>query len=315
MSYQADDLLVEIRRAGSLPAATGTGVGTDDADLLAHADSEARDTLVPLIQQVSEEFYERVFDATATIGQPDYRLNKRVSLSRINTVQWVNSASQVFNLARLDPKRVAELQILTTTGRPWAFYLEGSRVMLFPSPGEAGTLRIRAFVRPGRLALAAATGSKAITLVTGSAATSWVLTIASGHGWTTGTPIDVVSGTPSFEYLVLDAIPSATATGSVTIAGSSSSTAPAIGDYVCAPDTSPFIQLPVELHPALVELTTARVLRALGKSAEAGMHAQEAQRLAGIAIQALTPRTEAAERKIVGGPHWRKRMGRNWGTW
>ncbi len=309
MAYQSDDLLVEVRRLGSLPAAVSTG--TADADLLAHADNEIRDTLVPLMLGVQEEFYQRPFDQTVSSGVAGYRINKRAALSRINTVQWVNGDSSGFNLPRLDPKRVMDLGLLTTAqGQPSAYYLEGSRVMLWPAPNATGTLRVRAFVRPGRLALAAATGSKEITAVSGSASTTYVLTIASGHGWTTSTPIDVVSGTPSFEHIALDATPSATASTTVTLAGSAFSTAPAVGDYVCGPDTSPFIQLPVELHPALFELTVARVLRALGKKTEADSHGEEAQRLVSIGIAALTPRVDSADRKIVGGPHFRRR-----GTW
>ena len=307
MAYTADDLLTEVRRGGSLASAAATG--TADADILAHADSELRDTLVPLMLGVREELYQRVFDATVTSGLAAYRVNKRAALSRLNTVQWINSDGSGHNLPRLEPKRVLELGLVSTaTGTPSAYYLEGSRVVLHPTP-SGGTLRVRAFVRPGRLALAAATGSKSISAVTGTAATSYVLTIASGHGWSTSTPIDVVSGTPSFEYLAIDATPSAGDATTLTIAGSAFSTAPAIGDYVCAPDTSPFVQLPVELHPALFELTIARLLRALGHLSEAKSHADEADRLVSIGIQALTPRVETANRKILGGPHFRRGRG------
>ncbi len=300
-----------MRRGGSF--ASSSAEGTADADLFAHADSELRDTIVPLMLDVREEFYERVFDTTVVAGTAAYRINKRAALSRINTVQWINGDGSGFNLARFEPKRVAELGLLTSaTGQPQGYYLEGSRVVLYPTPGGAGTLRVRAFVRPGRLALSAAAGSKSISAVSGSASTTWVLTIASGHGYTTATPLDVVSGTPSFEYLALDTTPSATASGSVTLAGSAFSTPPAVGDFVCAPDTSPFIQLPVELHPALVELTVARLCRALGKGTEAADHANEAQRLVGIGIQALTPRVDNADRKIVGGPHWRRKQVWGW---
>ncbi len=305
-AYSADDLLDQVRRGGSLPDASVTG--TAGADLFAHADAELRDTLVPLMLGVREEFYERVFDITATAGVAAYRINKRAALSRLNTVQWVGDDSSLYNLVRFDPKQVADLRLLAgATGQPNGYYLEGSRVVLWPSPAGSGTIRVRAFVRPGRLALLAATGSKAATTVTGTAATSYVLTVASGHGWTTSTPIDVVSGTPSFEYLALDVTPTATDATTITLPGSAFSTAPAVGDYVCAPDTSPFIQLPVELHPALTELTVARVLRALGKASEAADHANEAQRLVSIGIQGLTPRVDSADRKIVGGPHWRSR--------
>lgn len=305
-SYTADALLEEIRRGGSLPATASTG--TADADLLAHADSEIRDTLVPLILGVMEEYYERIFDLTLTSGLAAYRIPKRAALSRINSVQLINTgASPSFTLSRIEPKRALELSSVPASGQPWAYYLEGSRIVLFPTPTATGTLRIRAMVRPGRLALLAATGSIAATVVTGDASTSFVLTIT-GHSYTTATPVDVVAATPSFEYIAPDVTPTAvSAATTITLPGSAFSTDPAVGDYVVAPDTSPFVQLPIELHPALVELTVARVLRARGVMTEAGNHAQEAQRLVELGIKALTPRVDAAPRKIVGGVHFRRR--------
>lgn len=304
MPYRSDDLLVEVRRGGSLPSSDATG--TADVDLLAHADAELRDTLVPLMLGVREEFYERVFDTAVVAGTAAYRINKRAALSRLNTVQWVNTDGTGFNLPRYEPKRVADLNLLTTAqGQPLGYYLEGSRVVLYPTPNGAGTLRVRAFVRPGRLALIAATGSIAVTVVSGT--TSYVLTVT-GHSYTTSTPVDIVSGTPSFEYLALDALPSDVSAGTtITLPATAFSSAPAVGDYVCAPDTSPYVQLPVELHPALVELTIARVLRAQGDRSESDSHAQEAQRLVQIGIEALTPRVTTADRKILGGPHYRSR--------
>jgi hypothetical protein len=320
LPYQADDLLTEVRRGGSLAAAAATG--TADADLLAHADNELRDTLVPLMLGVQEELYQRVFDTTVTSGLAPYRVNKRAALSRINTVQWVNSDGSGHNLERLDPKRVLELGLVTTTtGTPSAYCLEGSRVVLYPTPGS-GTLRLRAFVRPSRLAVSgvgaapatATTGNTNITGVSGTAATTYVLTITNtATVFSTSTPVDVVSGTPSFEHLALDVTPSAAGTTSITVAGSAFSTAPAIGDYVCAPDTTPFIQLPVELHPALFELTIARLLRSLGKLSEAKAHADRATEMVVVGIAALTPRVDTAERKIVGGPHFRNRGRLSWG--
>ena len=310
MAYTADDLLAEVRRSGSLPSAAATG--TADADILAHADSELRDTLVPMLLNVREEYYQRVFDTTVTAGTATYRLNKRLAHSRVNTVQWLDASSNIFNLARLEPRRVPELQTGTTSGNPWAYYLEGSRVVLFPTPSASGTLRIRGFVRPGRLALVAASGSIAITVVTGT--TSYVLTIT-GHTYTTSTPVDVIAATPSFEHLAIDTTPTATASNTITMLATGFTTAPAVGDYVVAPDTSPFIQLPVELHPALIELTTARVLRALGKLTEAQAHSEEAKRMAAMGVEALTPRTENSARKITGGRAWRRQSIGTWGRW
>lgn len=257
---------------------------------------------------VREEFYERVFDVSVTAGTAAYRINKRAALSRINTVQWVNADGTGYNLQRYEPKQVAELCLLTTaSGQPMGYYLEGSRVVLYPSPGGSGTLRIRAFVRPGRLALIVDSQSTGLAISAVSVGATLTTLTTAAHGIGSTAVRDVVSSTPSFEHLVVDGTATQTAATTVTIPNSSFSSPPIVGDSLCVSDVSQYIQLPVELHPALIELTVARVLRALGKRSEAADHAEEAQRLVTVGIQALTPRVSTADRKIVGGPHFRKR--------
>jgi len=308
VAYTGEDVCTEVRRGGSLPSSSVTG--TADADILAHADAELRDTLVPLMLGVREELYQRVFDVPVVAGTAAYRINKRAALSRINTVQWINGDGSGFNLSRFEPKQIAELCLLSTaTGQPYAYYLEGSRVVLYPSPGGTGTLRIRAFVRPGRLILTTeASSTLAISAVSVGATLTTITTAA--HGITTTAVRDVIAGTPSFEHLAVDATATQTAATTVTLPNVSFSTPPAVGDYIGLSDVTPMIQLPVELHPALVELTIARLLRALGKSSEAADHSAEAQRMVAVGIQALTPRVDTADRKILGGPHYRNRGAR-----
>lgn len=306
--YTADDLLEQVRDGGSLPATAVTG--TADANLLRHADNELRDTLVPLMLGVHEEFYERVFDTTVVSGTAAYRINKRAALSRLNTVQWVGTDSKALNLQRIEPKQTAEYSVLTTLqGQPWGYYLEGARVALYPTPNLGGTLRIRAFVRPGRLTLTTDTANVAeITSVSNNTPGVYTINTGSAHGIGAIRASDIVNGTPSFEHNALDAQATSLGTTQVSMAVTDFLTAPVAGDFLTASDYTPVVQLPVELQPALVELVVARVLRALGKGSEAAQHADEAQRLTAIGIQALTPRVETADRKITGGPHFRRRV-------
>ncbi len=294
----------------SSTAATGQA----DADLLAHADAELRDTLVPLVLGVMEEFYERPFDSTIVAGTANYRINKRAALSRINSVQLINTgASPNYNLTRIEPKRALELSSIPANGQPWAYYLEGSRIVLFPTPTATGTLRVRAMVRPSRLTLTTdATNAFLIASITTTNPLYYGAVVTTANSSLGQAGVDVVAGTPSFEHLAVESIPAGWASGSggtytISLPVGDFTTAPAAGDYFMLPDYTPFIQLPVELHPALVELTVARFLRARGILSEAGNHANEAQRLVQLGIQALTPRVDSAPRKIVGGPHFRRR--------
>ena len=240
MAYTSDDLLTDVRRGGSLPAAVSTG--TADADLLAHADAELRDTLVPLMLGVHEEFYQRVFDVSVTAGVAGYRINKRAAISRINTVQWVNSDASFMNLVRKEPKEVADTGVLSNaTGQPWAYYLEGGRLVLFPSPEGSGTLRIRAMVRPSRLCLSADDNTKTLIITTVSVGASVTTLTTAAHGISSTATRDVVAGTPSFEHLAVDATATQTATTTCTIPNTSFSSTPAIGDYLTTSDLTPVI--------------------------------------------------------------------------
>lgn len=310
--YTADELLEKVRRGASASAAAATGQA--DTDLLADADDELRDTLIPLLLGVQEEYYQRTFDQPVLANVASYRINKRAALSRINSVALINSNSTPnTNLVRIEPKRALELAPVPTSGAPYAYYLEGGRVVLFPTPSAAATLRIRAMVRPSRLVLTTDTGVAAITAVStspGGTQGADTVTNAAGTAFFSGglvvwaTPLDVVAATPSFEHLLLDT-PSQAGSTSLVLVGLSSPVA--VGDYLCAPDTTPFVQLPVELQPALVELTVAKFLRARGLGVEAKDHADEAERLVALGIAALTPRVDTAARKLIGGPHFRHR--------
>lgn len=303
-SYTADDLLEQVRRGGSLPAAASTG--TADADLLAHADAELRDTLVPLMLGVQEEYYQRQFLVSIISGVGGYRINKRAALSRLNTVEWLNADNSGYPLDRIDPKRALQVGVSTTSsGQPRYYYLEGGRLVMWPTPNAAGTVRIRAFVRPARLTLTTdTTNVKPITAVTVGATETEVTIVA--HGISVSAIRDVVASTPSFEHLALDATATVEDVDTLSFLNTSLTTSPIVGDYVCVSDYTPYVQLPVELQPALVELVITRVLRARGKLTEANNHATEAERLVGIGIAGITPRVDTADRKITGGPHWRK---------
>lgn len=317
--YTADDLLVKVRNGASASSVAATGQA--DADLLGYADDELRDTLIPLLLGVQEEFYERTFDTATVSGTAGYRLNKRVALSRINAVQLIQSgASPSGNLVRIEPKRALDLSPVPGMGQPWAYYLEGGRLILFPTPNAAATLRVRAMVRPSRLVLSTdSTNVKPITSVyssdidgtpvsSGPSALYWALGVTA-HGISIGTAAarDVVAATPSFEHVWVDQQVGYMTANLCGVLKTAVDRLPEVGDYLCLSDTTPYVQLPVELQPSLVELVVAKLLRARGVGSEAKDHADEAERLVGLGIQALTPRVDTANRKLVGGPHFRRR--------
>ena len=310
MAYTSDDLITEVRQSGAIP--TATALGTLDADILRAADDEMRGVLLPELVRVREEFYERRLDTAIAANAYGMRVPDRAVGSTLRTVEWLSSdGASPLKLERLEPERVQWFaSTANPTGNPWAFYMQGSRVMLVPVPGQAGTLRVRFMQRPGRLQLVST--CRQITTVAVGASTT-VLT------WTTGgtlgaTPtVDVIAGTPSFETIGSGVVATGTST-TVTVPNSAfiDGDAPAIGDWVAPQDTSPVIQLPVELQPCVFQSTTARLLKNMGRVQES----QDAYSVAGDllkqALLILTPRTQGNPRRIVGNWYW-NRGGGFWG--
>jgi hypothetical protein len=310
VAYTSDDLITEVRQSGAIP--TATALGTLDADILRAGDDEVRGSLLPELVRVREEFYERRLDTTVAANAYGIRIPERAVGSTLRTVEWIpTSGAAPIKMERLEVERAQWFSSQANpTGNPWAFYLQGSRVMLVPVPQQSGTLRVRFMQRPGRLQLTST--CRQITGVAVGASTT-VLT------WTTGatlgaTPtVDVITGTPSFETIASGAVVAGTST-TVTIANTefNDGAAPAVGDWVAPQDTSPVIQLPVELQPAVFQSTTARLLRNLGRTQESQAAYSVAGDLLKQALLILTPRTQGNPRRIVGTWYW-ARGGGYWG--
>lgn len=310
MAYTSDDLITEVRQSGAIP--TATALGTLDADILRAADDEMRGVLLPELVRVREEFYERRLDTSISENSPGMRVPERAVGSMLRTIEWIptNGASPL-KLERIEVERVQWYSSQANpTGNPWAFYMQGSRIMLVPVPQATGTLRVRFMQRPGRLQLTST--CREITSVSVGASTT-VLTWTTGSTLGAAPRVDVIAGTSSFETLASGALVTGTST-TVTIANSEfiDGNAPAVGDWVAPADTSPVVQLPAELQPCLFQSTTARLLKNLGRVQESQDAYAVAKDMLKQALLILTPRTAGNPRRIVGTWMW-NRGGGYWG--
>ena len=307
MAYLADDLLTDVRRSGMFPSSSAGA--TADADLLAYADKEMQTRLIPLLVSMREEWYSKVVDIPLVSGQAEYRLPKNAITGRTRLIQLLDPATNALtNLERIEPGRTQEL-IGNQQGRPWAYFLRGAAVALFPPPADS-TLKIRVtyLCRPGSLQLSS--NCKAVATASLSGGT-WSLTTSGDLS----TAADCVAATPPFEALADGTV---VRTGSATYtcaSGGVPSYGIAVGDWLCPANTSPVVQLPVELHGILTQRTVARAKLAQGYQQEAAQLTADADKLLDEAMRLLTPRTEGEQRKIVGQLLWRNRrgfLGRGW---
>ncbi len=293
INWTTTGLLASIRRRAASETATTTG--TADADLLSYADEELHSTLLPLILEAKGDHLLPQFDGetTTTAGTAAYRIPYRAAFQRIREASLVYGG-QVENLWQASLEELEEWTA-AATGKPEAFYVRGSKLVLLPTPDAAYTLRLTYAHRPSALTNTAA-DYKALTAVSGTS-----LTTASNHGFTSSSVLDFVKASSPFEVLSVDNTPSAASGSSITL--SAAITDLAVGDYVCVTGTSPLPQIPAELHPLLVDLVVASHLKARGFLNESSAWRDSVAAKVAQAVAALTPRVEGEPRIAAPGPY------------
>lgn len=258
MDYTTTALLASIRRRAALPAAVNAG--TQDSDLLALANEELQNWLVPNVMQLREDYFLFRHLRTMTPGTSEYRIPARAVGQKLRELDVVQSDGCIRNLTRIEPDELEEWNS-DSQGRPEGFYLRGSYVTLVPTPSEAESLRFTFFIRPGELV--ATTAVRAITNIdTGTGDITVASTIPGA--FTTAARYDLVAGTSGFEHLAIDLTASAAASSTVTFAAADLPSGLAVGDYVCLAEQSPFPQVPADFHPLLAQRVGVKKLESLG---------------------------------------------------
>lgn len=317
MAWTSSDLLDDIRRSGMFPSQASTG--TADADLLLQADKELQTRLYPLLMTAREEHYVRSSDYETADGQTRFRLSKRSFGQRVRDVLWLAAGdvdnAPVISLPRIAPEELWRFSSNNQRGEPLGFFMEGAHVVPVPSPQQGnGLVRVKWFARPGRLAAANTTTARSITDIEtspGLGSDYWRVTLSGAHVFTAA--VDFIKGSTPFEHVAtdVDVVPVAGTTFDVLKADlpDDFDADNNVGDWVCSPDTSPVMQLPVELHGVLAQRVVVRLLLSLGYDDEARLAEKDAQMMEREALQVLVPRIEGEPRKVVGGPMWRRRSG------
>lgn len=296
MAYTAQALLDEVRLRGMLPNVATIGV--QDADILLHANAEMASTIVPLVMSCSEEFFVVTYDIQLIAGVSQYRLPDNNVGARVRNVALLYGNLQT-QLARIEPEQVGQY-VTGSLGTPAAFFMDGGGLNVLPAPTSSGFLRVRYYARPGQLTT---TTSNYRSIASSSYnSTRTILTFSSGSTGTlipaAGTTYDVIAARTPFDTMV-QGVTTAGA-GPYTITSSNFPQTIQDGDYVCVRDTSPFLQIPVEVQSLLVQQTLCAVLEQLGDNEKLDPALRRAERLKAQALLLLTPRTDGNPQKMHG---------------
>lgn len=283
-TFTNSDLITVIKTKSAVPE---NNSDWSDQTILDLANEVVKDTLLPLIIKLREEYYVFPESVSVVSGTAKYRVNPRFIGSMYRDVQLVNG-TQLISLPQISPEDV----VSTATGTPSAFYMQGANLCLYPTPNASFTLNNTGYIRPSKLTeLANCAKISAIDTVT------FQITVdAIPSTWTAGTVVDFVKGTPGYEILSIDS--SIVLASGYTITFSSLPSGLAIGDYVAPFGTTPIPNIPDELQSVLAEFTVAKILKSMGQNDEANIANQTASSLLDNVTSMLKPRIAGANKKF-----------------
>lgn len=293
--WLSDEFLLSVKRRGNISTSTD---GWSDTDLLAIATDELRDSIVPMLRRLSEEFLVADYDQDVASGTSAYGLPSWATGEALRDVQLADGSGGFYSLTRKEPSDVSSVP---AASRPDCYFLRDNKVVLVPTPSTSATngLRLRCVQRPGKLVPV----SEAYTLshISDSAANANAITGSATAASVLGSSItvDIIQAGPGFRTLGRG-INAAISSNAITwSSGGFTTAAPGVaaGDYVVLPDRSPAPQIPNELHALLAQATVCSFLRASGQP---GLEAAEMKRQAmqAEAEKLFSPRTENQPRFI-----------------
>lgn len=292
--YTTTDFLSSVRMRGSIPTSTSTANVNNTTNLLALGTEELHIKLLPLLMSVREEFYVTTKDYTITGSQAAYILPPRASGMVVRDVQIIEGSS-IYSLRPVDPDFITT----TGTGSVEGYYFQHNNLILYPTPATtSGTLRVRYFSRPSRLAATSAC-AQISSIDTGT----FTITVnAVPSSWVSGTILDFVkSAAPYYNPAVDQTVVSVTST---TITFSSLPSDLVVNDWVALAEYTPVPQIPHEFQPLLAQMTVVKALEAVGDREGAKAAKTDLDLIQANAIQLVTPRSHSDPRKVI-SRNWR----------
>ena len=289
MTWTSDDLLTALRLRCRIP--DGASVASD-AELLTVADDQIATVFTPLIRQVQEEYGVRTTDTALVSGQTDYRIPSRSSAGNLRDVLVVAPGGAAIGLPRVS---LEESGRYAEGGSPYwptgmAFTVIGDKVRILSSGQRTtDTLRLRWYLRPSKLILAAA--ADAVTTATSSTSIE-----GSWSAISDGDTVDVIQAVPNFDALTVDDT-AGVAGSTLTLTNGADDVAD--GDYVCPAGQTPIIQLPAELHSVLVTACSITVYEMLRDSEAGSIAAKRLGRELDQVRMLLAPRVDGEESHII----------------
>ena len=288
--FFSEFLIDAVKRKARTPISQAT---LDTWEVLASADEQTRNYLVPLMLSVGEDYMTARSDSTIAAATYTYRPPDRAM--KVREIQVLDASGKEIDFPRI---AIEELPY-----RSDGFCVVGNEARLLNPAKWAGyTLRWTYYLRPSRLVLSSEAGIvSSVNRVSGA-----VTVYTEVSGIVPATTVDLVRGTPPFDVVAQD-VPCSVSGTTVTITTAANIPAMwgAAGDLVCLPQQTPAPQIHPDLWNLLAQAVTVDVLDGNGDEAAFQRAAARMKKMDTDARILLTPRVEGAPIPFGGhSPLW-----------
>jgi len=267
VAYTTDDLVTDIQRDSYLPTAQRNFT---PAQLLLIADQELMNGIAPMLVSLDQGFFKEDADQTCVVGQAAYDFDRYAMWTKLRRLELVDTDGETtIELDQITDEQTGDHS--SSNGRPRAFLFESLRVILYPAPDAAYTLRQKIYRRPGRM-VPTSSARQVQSVDTGTGVVTY--TSAVPATFTSSSVHDFYRGNSPFRRI-------GTAISATAVGGSTStfSTANAAllqaGDWVCMRDETVFPAVPLELAPHLKDLVIRSLARTQGDAQSYQIQRQE----------------------------------------
>lgn len=292
MKYTSDQLITTIKRNSLIPTGNKKFL---DADLLAFLNEELQVTITSELSSFQEEYFVTYQDIPLVANTSNYQIPITAIGWALRDIGYVTSSGEYRTLPRVGIDQLDLYSGLATTGEPRALYLRDAELVAVPSMGDSVSGSIRVYFEKILNELVLTSSCGLITNVV-SAGTDYIITVSALPSYTSG--VEVISATNPFG--IIASFTSATPVGfNFTLAQSSFSRVPVVGDYVAPYGKTPIPHIPEDMHPILAQAATLRVLEANGDAKNLQNAYVTYQRMVQSMKQRSSSRIKGAPKKLI----------------
>lgn len=290
----SSDLIEAVKRRAFLPNAQNT---LDENDILAFINEELKDSVIPLIMSMREEYFLFPINIPIIANKNNYKIPYRAIGMKLRDVRYIDVDGTIIDMTRIDIADRSHFQRGQNLGIR-TFYIRGDELVFGQDVGQTpqGNIETMIYLSPNQLVKENRVGK--------------VLSINSTTGEITldklpsnialNTEIDLLeykqgNRTLKFDIPVL-AVNSFTKT--ITIDPSNISSDLVVGDIIASAGECIIPQIPVEMHSILAERAAARCLASMGDTQGLGNSNAKIGEMETKVASMINDRTEGNPKKI-----------------